>query len=111
MSVVLEKPMAKYDGPKINPTPSEYGCEVLLEKTTLDKVKDPSYPKDAHIVKYVVNNEEHMDLCRSGKMVNIFDFYYDKYGPNSVRSIEWGYGKLNPKLWGYKAPSSKGRKK
>ena len=26
---------------------NEYGCEILLEKTTIEKSKDPSFPNDA----------------------------------------------------------------
>ena len=46
--------------------PSDYSCEILLEKTTLDKAKDKSFPSDAFIVKYVVEGEERVDLTRSG---------------------------------------------
>jgi hypothetical protein len=31
--------------------PSKYGCEILLERTTMDKVKDKSFPTDARIVR------------------------------------------------------------
>lgn len=87
--------------------PSSYGCDVLLEKTTLQQLKDPSYPTDAYIVSYTVNGEDYLDLCRGGKRVNIFDFYYDKYGPDSVKSINWGYGRVSPRSWGYKSPEPK----
>lgn len=81
--------------------PENYGCDILLEKTTLEKTKDSSFPTNAYLVWYIENNEEYLDLTRCSKMVNIFDMYYDKYGPNSLKKIEWGYGKTNPKMWGY----------
>lgn len=90
--------------------PSKYGCEILLEKTTMDKVKDKSFPTDARIVKYIESGEEYIDLTRGKKMVNIFDMYYDKYGPGAVQAIDFGYGSVNPKMWGYKVPEKKKRK-
>jgi hypothetical protein len=35
--------------------------------------------------------------------------YWDKFREN-LKSIEWGYGKVSPKIWGYKAPEKKKRK-
>jgi hypothetical protein len=51
-----------------------------------------------------------MDLCR-GTRVRIFDLYYDKFGPNAVKKIDWGYGRVNPRLWGYKSSPSKTKKR
>lgn len=78
--------------------PREYGCEILLEKTTLDKVKDPYLPNDAYLVWYTKEGKTHMDMVR-GSMVRVFDMYYDKYGAGSIEKIDFGYGKMNPKLW------------
>lgn len=89
--------------------PPRYGCELLFERTTLQQVKDPSLPNDAYLVVYRVNGETYMDLCR-GTRVRIFDLYYDKFGPGSVLKIDFGYGRTNPKLWGYKTPEKKRRK-
>ena len=92
----------------INPDdPSSYGCQILLEKTTLEKVKDKSFPNDARIITYIIDGETFIDLTRCSKMVDLFDLYYDKYGPGSVQRIEFGYGTVSPKLWGYKAPEGK----
>jgi len=87
--------------------PHEYGCEILLEKTTLDKAKDCSFPNDAYLIWYIVDGEEHIDLTRAAKRVNLFDMYYDKYGPGAVQKIDFGYGRVSPKLWGYKQPEKK----
>lgn len=86
--------------------PLKYGCEILLENATMEKLKDPSYPNDAYIVTYKVGGSIHLDLCR-GTRIKIFDLYYDKFGPGSVQKIDFGYGRVNPKLWGYKAPEKK----
>ncbi|HBY68290.1 MAG TPA: hypothetical protein DEG69_11360 [Flavobacteriaceae bacterium] len=90
--------------------PSKYGCEILLERTTMDKVKDKSFPTDARIVRYVIDGKEYIDLTRGKKMSSIFDMYYDRHGPGAVKAIDFGYGSVNPKMWGYKSPEKKKRK-
>jgi len=89
-----------------NILPDTYGCDILLQDTTLDKVKDPSFPNDAYLIWYIVDGQQCMDLVR-GSRVRIFDMYYDKYGPGVVQKIDFGYGRTNPKLWGYKQPEKK----
>ena len=86
---------------------NEYGCEILLEKTTIEKSKDASFPNDAYLIWYVVNGETYIDLTRSGKKSDLFDFYYDMYGPGAVQKIDFGYGRISPRLWGYKQPEKK----
>ena len=89
---------------------SDYSCEVLLEKTTQDKSKDKSLPSDAFNVTYFVDGEERLDVTRSGKQSNVFDFYYDKYGKDSIKAIDWGFGTVNPSQFGFKPPQKKKRK-
>lgn len=108
MTKVAEKKMTQWTPEEKKEIPSQYGCELLFERTTLQQIKDPSLPSDAHIVIYRVNDQTFMDLCR-GKKVNIFDMYYDKFGPGSVQKIDWGYGRVNPRIWRYKV--SEGKKK
>ena len=91
--------------------PSDYSCEILLEKTTEDKATDKSFPTDAYIVRYVENGTQHLDVTRCYKMVNIFDMYYDKYGKGAVQSIEFGHGTIKPSQYGYKTPEKKKRKR
>ena len=98
------------DQVKKNIVPSEYGCEILLENTTVEAAKDFSFPNDAYLIWYKVDGVTYIDLCRTSKRSNLFDMYYDKYGPGSVRKIDFGYGRTNPKLWGYKQPEKKKRK-
>jgi hypothetical protein len=90
--------------------PPLYGCEILLENTTLELAKDPLFPTDAYIVIYKINDKCQIDLCR-GTRVGIFDMYYDKFGPSSIQKIDWANGKINPNLWGQKpVPKNKKRK-
>ena len=109
MTKIVEKEMAQWTPEEKKEITSKYGCELLFERTTLQQIKDPSLPSDAYIVTYKVNDETFIDLCR-GRRVNIFDMYYDKFGPGVIQKIDWGYGKTNPRLWGNKA-STEGKKK
>ena len=98
------KPEKKFD-------PSVYSCEIILEKTTLDKAQDRKLPTDAFNVTYVVEGETRLDVTRSGKMVNVFDMYYDRYGKDCVQKIDYGHGTIKPNNYGYKAPEKKKRRK
>lgn len=109
VAVSTEKNMAEYGKEDKVITPFNYGCEILLEKTTIEKAKDSSFPNDAYLVWYIDDDKTCIDLTR-GTRVRIFDLYYDKFGPGSVQKIDFGYGRTNPKIWGYKAPDKKKRK-
>ena len=99
----------KEDQIKINP--SDYSCEVILEKTTKDKANDRKLPTDDFEFYYVGYGEDRLDVTRSGKMVNVFDLYYTKYGKDALKKIEYGQGTVNPSQWGYKEPPKKKRRK
>ena len=99
----------KKEEDKLNP--EEYCCEIILSKTTMDKANDKKFPSDCFNVTYTHEGKEYLDVTRSGKMVNVFDMYYDKYGKDSIKKIEWGHGTVNPTQWGYKKPEKKRRRK
>jgi hypothetical protein len=99
-----KKPEPKFD-------PSEYSCEILQEKTTPEKANDRKLPSDAFNVTYIVEGETRLDVTRSGKMVNVFDMYYDRYGKGSVQKIDYGHGTVNPSQYGYKVPEKKRKRK
>ena len=80
------------------------------ENTNISTANDKSFPTDARLIWYVVNGKEHIDLTRCGKVVRLFDLYYDMYGKDSVKKIDFGYGTVNPKLWGEKPKKEKKRK-
>jgi hypothetical protein len=104
-----EKTTVEWTAEEKKDIPSRYGCEILLEKATIQKLKDPLFPTDANIVTYIVEGETYTDLCRGSK-VKIFDLYFDKFGHGAVQNIAWGYGKVSPLIWGYKVPEKKRRK-
>ena len=99
-----KKPEPKFD-------PSEYSCEILQEKTTQEKANDRKLPSDAFNVTYIVEGETRLDVTRSGKMVNVFDMYCDRYGKGSVQRIDYGHGTVNPSQYGYKPPEKKRKRK
>ena len=102
----------KAEPPKqIENNTSQYSCQIVLEKTTFEKAQDKQLPSDAFNVTYVVDGKEHLDVTRSEKMANVFDMYYDKYGPGSVKSINYGHGTIRPNLWNVKPPERKKRKR
>lgn len=109
VSVKEKKEMAENISDSKKILSQEYGCQILLEKTTIEKVKDPSYPTDAYLIWYLDDDKVNIDLVR-GSQIRIFDMYHDKYGSNVVQRIDFGYGKANPKNWGYKQPEKKKRK-
>ena len=90
--------------------PSDYSCQILQEKTTLEAANDKTLPNDARLVWYLADGVENIDLTRCRKVVEMFDFYYDKYGAGAVQKIDFGYGQVNPKLWGYEKKEEKKRR-
>jgi hypothetical protein len=112
VSIATEERGKMAEKKKINKEilPREYGCEILLEKTTIEKSKDSSFPNDAYLIWYLINEEYYVDLTRCGKKSRLFDMYYDTYGPGSVQRIDFGYGRVNPRLWGYQKTEKRKKK-
>ena len=90
--------------------PEDYSCEVLLEKTSQDDARNTSFPTDAYNVEYTVEGEDRLDVCRSAKMSNIFDLYFDKYVP-CIKKISYGSGTIPPNRFGLKPPPKKKKKR
>ena len=105
-----EEQMAEFGAGKPQINPSDYSCQILQEKTTLEAANDKSLPNDARLIYYIVDGVQYIDLTRCKKTVQLFDMYYDKYGKGAVQKIEFGFGTVNPKLWGYKKPDDKKKK-
>jgi|TARA_B100000900_G_scaffold227813_1_gene193430 UPF0288 family protein (methanogenesis marker protein 3) len=86
-----------------------YGCHLIAEGATPEQIQDKKLPTDTLQIKYKFNDKVSIDLCR-GKKVDVFDLYYDKFGKESLISIDWAHGTVSPKMWGYKPPEKKKRK-
>jgi|TARA_B000000609_G_scaffold138324_1_gene115280 hypothetical protein len=88
----------------------KYSCEILLENGTPEKLKNKNQPSDAVIVTYEFGGTTCRDLIR-GKRVDIFDLYYDYFGPGVLKSIDFGEGTISPTLWKYsQKPQTKKKK-
>ena len=112
MTAPVGKAPAKAQPPKqVEKNTEPYSCQIILEKTTLEKAEDRQLPTDAFNVTYIVDGKEHLDVTRSEKMMNIFDMYYDRYGKDAVQKIDYGAGSVRPNLWGVKPPEKKKRRK
>ena len=115
MSVEKEKPPSKDNVSEIwsskerETSKSRYECEIIHEGCTRQDAKNKQLPLDSYLVSYLNDDKLCYDISRTGKRVNIFDMYYDKFG-DCLRSIEWTDGSVNPRLWGYKPPQPKKRK-
>ena len=105
-----EKPIAPKK-PEDKFKPSDYWCDIILEKTTLEKADDRSLPTDAFNVFYIVDGKQHLDVTRSEKMVNVFDMYFDRYGKGAVQRIDYGHGTVRPNLWGAKVPAKQKKRR
>ncbi len=87
---------------------SRYGCDIIVENGSYAEVSTKDAPNDAYIIKYLVDDKVCYDLTR-GSRIRLFDMYWDKFREN-LKNIDFGYGRVNPKLWGYQAPKPKKRK-
>jgi hypothetical protein len=62
---------------------------------------DTQLPTDVHIITFTKDGERQFDAVRAYSKTDIFDEYYDKLGKdNPIHSIESGYGRIRPKLYG-----------
>ena len=111
MTTKTEKQVAEAKKPEKKFDTSPYSCEIVLEKTTVEKAQDRSLPTDAFNVHYTVDGKEHLDVTRSEKMVNVFDMYYDRYGKGVVQKIDYGAGTIRPNLWGAKVPTKQKKRR
>tara|TARA_Y100000389_G_C17095424_1_gene333315 strand:- start:288 stop:554 length:267 start_codon:yes stop_codon:yes gene_type:complete len=68
--------------------------------------EDKSLPTNAFLVEYLQDGSTHFDIVTCQKQVEIFDEYWDKYKKDLI-NITQSQGRINPKLWGYKAPEDK----
>ena len=73
VAVQQEKEMAEFGSDTNSVNPSDYSCQILLEKTTLDAANDKSFPNDAKLISYLVDGVEYVDLTRCTKTSKLFD--------------------------------------
>jgi len=73
--------------------------------------EDKNLPVNSYIILYCINNEKKYDIVQASGFVEVFDNYYDEYGKESIKSIKWTNGTINPRLYGYKIKENKKRNK
>tara|TARA_Y100000361_G_scaffold19705_1_gene15348 strand:- start:16432 stop:16680 length:249 start_codon:yes stop_codon:yes gene_type:complete len=71
---------------------------LLHEDCDPDKAKDPTLPYTAYLVEYKSGGFRKYDIAMCTKTVDLFDYYWDKYGKDFVR-FDQSDGKISPKLW------------
>ena len=75
--------------------------QVVETSICPDTFDDTQLPTDVHIITFTKDGERQFDAVRAYTKVDIFDEYYDKLGKdNPIHSIESGYGRIKPKLYG-----------
>ena len=92
--------------------------KILHEDCEVGVATDKTLPYTAYLVEYVKEETDDKktttrtayDLVISGKQVDIFDHYYDKYKKN-FKGFTLADGMANPNLWPPKGAATKKRKK
>tara|TARA_B100001250_G_scaffold232948_1_gene200013 strand:- start:1203 stop:1586 length:384 start_codon:yes stop_codon:yes gene_type:complete len=106
------KPQPKFDAwskEERESSKQKYCCEILVSNGTLEDVNTTQAPNDALIITYTINQNKHLDLTR-GPRTKVFDMYWDKF-KSGLKSIDYGNGKISPKLWGYQSTPSRKKKR
>lgn len=83
---------------EVNTLPSEYQCEIILRNVERKDINCKELPSDSYIVEYNDTKGKQIDICRSQKLVMVFDLYYDKFG-NHIDKIEQSNGRISPRNW------------
>jgi len=82
------------------------GVKIIHEDCDPSLSEDRSLPTNAFMVEYVQGETSHFDIVMSGKVVDIFDYYYDKHKKDLV-NITHAEGRIRPNLWGSKTKEEK----
>ena len=75
--------------------------QLIAESIDPKSFDDTNLPTDIHIICFTKDGTKQYDAVRAYTKVDIFDAYYDKLGKdNPIHSIESGYGRIKPVLYG-----------
>jgi hypothetical protein len=73
------------------------GCKIIHKDCDPSLSQDRSLPYTAFMIEYVESETTKYDIVSAGKLVDIFDDYWDKY--KNVVNMTQTEGRANPKLW------------
>tara|TARA_R100001082_G_scaffold308_1_gene162 strand:+ start:16646 stop:16942 length:297 start_codon:yes stop_codon:yes gene_type:complete len=91
--------------PLVFTSEDKHKCQILDQGISIKDFDDRKLPTDVHIITYTVSGDTYYDAVRAYSMVDIFDCYYDKLNNHgSIVSINSGYGRIKPSLFGKIAP-------
>lgn len=81
---------------------------MLIIHKNCDKslAKDKSLPRNSYLIVYEQDGELTYDIVQSSSKVEIFDYYYDKYG-DVLKQMVWTDGTVNPKSYNFKKDKKK----
>lgn len=87
------------DAPNKTEWLERHECLLLMEETSAEELRelDSDLPSDTHLVLAEKEGEFYADAVRAYKMADIFDAYYDQ--GYQVKLIQYGYGRIKPKLY------------
>ena len=75
--------------------------QLLAEDVDVNNFDDAELPSDVHLVTFIQDGVTHIHAVRAYTKVDIFDVFYDKLKDQAeILSIESGYGKIRPNLYG-----------
>ena len=75
--------------------------QIVQEGIDPSTFNDSELPSDIHLVTYTKGEETIVDAVRAYTKVDIFDVFYDKLKDvATIQSIESGYGKIRPNIYG-----------
>ena len=85
--------------------------EELFENCGPERADDRELWNNSFLIEYKVSEgaASSYDIAAAAKQSEIFDHYYDKYKKGFV-TMNQTEGRINPKLYGVKAPETKKRK-
>jgi hypothetical protein len=73
--------------------------------------KDKKLPLDSYLVEYNSDGNIQYDIVQASSKVEIFDYYYDTYGKNGIKSFKWTDGTVSSKFYGYSIKEEKKKKR
>ena len=94
--------MSLWQDSEIDQLKKKYSTQLVKHNCSEEDLKETNLPSDAYVVTYIVDETTYKDLTRCSKRVQIFDMYYDKFGTGVLQDIDFGPGRVNPKLWNAK---------